>query len=544
MSVQVARTHEEVEALRPTWARLQNDYLTSDIDFFLTYCRHTPNVVRPHAVLLEEGGAPKGLVASRLEDIQLPAKLAHKTVLNSRLRALTVVYGGLLGADDETLAGRLIAALRTSVADEPFDLVRVRMLPLGSPQYAGVAGNASPLRRQRFATRMPHWRSELAGSLDDFLASRSRRRRETVRRYSRRLERTYGDDARVEIVKDSGGLERLFADSKLIHRETYQHILGVGFSDETVQRRLAELATERGWFRGYMLYLRDKPVAFWHGNAYRGVFGIGATGFDPTFADDRPGTYLLMRAVEDLCADESVHTLDFGFGDADYKRHFGDGFVDEEDVVVFAGKPRALAVNTLQTALGGLTAVGRSVAARTGSLGALRRRRRSGEPTGLMRSFLSGVLVLVAVYAGAGLAAGPANARGPEHTMASEMVVDGARRARPAGREEADGAGPPPQAAGRSGSPRLIRAAPTAPHPPRPRGPGRGRPRRPGSKRPARPARPDRLGERDRGGSKAGGVGGADRLRRVRRVEPGRARGLGRGPGGKHARARGRPARP
>jgi CelD/BcsL family acetyltransferase involved in cellulose biosynthesis len=427
--VQVARSFEEVEGLRPAWEQLQNDYVTSDIDFYLTYCRHTPNVVRPHIVLLEEGGAPVGLVAARLEDIRVPVKLAHKTVLNSPFRALTVVYGGLLDAGDETLPSRLLAALSSSLTDEPVDLVRVRMLPVGSPQHAAASSRAPALRRQRFATRMPHWRSELPGSLDDFLARRSRRRRETVRRYSRRLERTYGDDARVEIVKDAQGLERLFADSKLIHRETYQHILGVGFSDETVQRRLAELGADRGWFRGYMLYLRDTPVAFWHGNAYRGIFGIGATGFDPAFADDRPGTYLLMRAVEDLSADESVHTLDFGFGDAEYKRHFGDDAVLEEDVVVYAGRPRAVGVNALQTAFGGVTAAGRAVASRTGSLKALRRRRRTGEPTGLLRSFLSGVLVILAVYAGAGLAAGPANARGPEHTMSSEIVVDGARRA-------------------------------------------------------------------------------------------------------------------
>ena len=138
-----------------------------------------------------------------------------------------------------------------------------------------------------------------------------------------------------------------------------------------------------------------------------------------------------MRLVEDLCADEEVHTLDFGFGDADYKRHFGDGSVEEEDVLVFAGKARGIAINTLQTALGGLTAVGRAVAARTGSLDSLRRRRRGGKPTGLLRSFLSSVLMLLAVYGGAGLVADPADARVPEQAMPSEMIVDGARRVDP-----------------------------------------------------------------------------------------------------------------
>ncbi len=382
MTVRVARSAAEVEELRPAWERLQNDHLASDLDFVLTYCRHSPNVVRPHVVLVEDGGAPVGLVVSRLEDIRLPAQLAGKSMLNSRVRSLTLVYGGLLDGDDPELAPRLLAAWQASLEEEPVDVLRMRMLALGSPQHAAATSGLALLRRRRFLPRTPHWRSEIPGSLAEFLARRSRRRRETVRRYSRKLEQTYGDDARVEIVRHREGLDRLFADSKLVHRETYQHVLGVGFSDETVHRRLAELAADRGWFRGYMLYLRDRPVAFWHGNAYGGVFGITSTGFDPAYGRDRPGTYLLMKALEDLCADDAVHTLDFGFGHAEYKRRFGDGWVDEEDVVVFARRPRAMALNVLQTTLGGMDAAGRAVAMRTGSLAALRRRRRALAPTG------------------------------------------------------------------------------------------------------------------------------------------------------------------
>jgi CelD/BcsL family acetyltransferase involved in cellulose biosynthesis len=428
VTLQVARGYDEIEAIRPLWERLQNNYVTSDIDFVLTYCRHTPNVVRPHAVLLEDGDGRRGLLVGRVEDIRLPVRLAHRTVLDPRFRALTIVYGGVLDGDDAAISAGLLASLEASLAGERVDLVRVRMLPRDSHRYAAAAASVSRVRRQRFSPRMLHWRSELPGSLDEFLARRSRRRRESVRRYARRLERTYGDDVRVEIVRDRKGLERLFADSKAIHRETYQHILGVGFSDAQVQLRLAELAADRGWFRGYMLYLRDNPVAFWHGNAYRGVFGIGATGFDPAFAEDRPGTYLLMRAIDDLCADQAVHTLDFGFGDAAYKRNFGDRCVEEEDVVAFARKPRTVTLNALHAAFGGATAAARSAAARTGSLADLRRRRRTGRPTGFLRGFLGGVLVLIAVYAAAGLAAGPASARGPERTVFSEVVVDGARR--------------------------------------------------------------------------------------------------------------------
>jgi CelD/BcsL family acetyltransferase involved in cellulose biosynthesis len=374
--VEVARTFEEALALRPVWELLQSPFVTSDLDFVLAHVGSASGAVRPHAVLLRDENGPVALASGRVEDVHLPARLGPKTVVNPTVRALTVTYGGLMGRVDETTAPLLVAAVRDSVKPGEVEVVRLRMLRVGSPAHRAATSAAAFWRREHFSTQMAHWQAEIPGSLDSFLAGRSRRRRETVRRYSKRLERTYGDAARVEVFRSRDQIDRLFADSGLVHRETYQHVLGVGFSDETVQRALTELAMDRGWFRGYVLYLHDAPAAFWHGNAYGGIFGIGATGFNPAYADARPGTYLLMRLVEDLSADESVHTLDFGFGEAEYKRHFGDERWLEEDVVFVEPRLRPLALNLTRTTLSGTTRVARGAAEHVGGLARLRRRRR------------------------------------------------------------------------------------------------------------------------------------------------------------------------
>jgi CelD/BcsL family acetyltransferase involved in cellulose biosynthesis len=384
---EVARTAGEVLALKPVWEPLQSPFVTSDLEFLLAYVRNVPGVIRPHAVVLQEDEGPVSLVCGRVEDVRMPAKLGPKTVLNPEVRALTVTYGGFMGRADEDTAPRLLAAVKGSVGRGDVDVIRLRMLRVGSPVHTAAMHGSPFLLREHFSTRMAHWYAELPGSLDDFLARRSRRRRENVRRYSKRLESTYGDEARVAIYRSRDEIDRLLADSALVHRETYQAVLGVGFSDERVQRALIELGMDRGWFRGYVLYLRDRPAAFWHGNAYRGTFGIGATGFDPVFADARPGTYLLMRVVEDLAADPSVQMLDFGFGDAEYKRHFGDGYWTEEDVVLVEPRARPLALSLSRTALLGVTKVAHRAVEQTGSLATLRRRRREraaerAEPSG------------------------------------------------------------------------------------------------------------------------------------------------------------------
>ena len=481
--IEIARTVEEVQALRPVWDLLQTPFVTSDLEFLLAYVKNTAGVIRPHAVVLRDDSGPVALVSGRVEDVRLPARLGPKTVLNPEVRSLTITYGGFMGRVDDATVPRLLAAVKESVEPGEVDVIRLRMLTVGSPVHT-VAMRSSPfLRRERFSTQMPHWQAEIPGSLDEFLARRSRRRRESVRRYSKRLEKTYGDEARVEVFRSRDQIDRLFADSALVHRETYQAVLGVGFSDARVQRALTELAMDRGWFRGYVLYLKGSPAAFWHGNAYKGVFGIGATGFDPAFADARPGTYLLMRVIEDLAADDAVHTLDFGFGDAEYKRHFGDERRIEQDVVLVEPRARPIALNLARTAVLGASSVARGAAERAGALGELRRRRRE--------------------------------------RLAEQAKHGGRRRATAAERG--------PSAAAR---PRRARR-PRLPDPARARG-----------ERGARPAGPGRERDFDRRRAEAGRLGGAHRLPRLRGVEPGRHRRRRRGPRRVGPRPGGRAAGP
>ena len=318
---EVARSVEEVLALRPVWDVLQSPFVTSDLDFMLAYMSNTAGSIRPHAVVIRDENGPVALASGRVEDVRLPARLGPKTVLNPEVRALTITYGGLMGRLDDESVPRLLAAVKESVEPGEVDVIRLRMLTVGSPAHTVARAGSPFLRREHFSTQMPHWQAEIPGSLDEFLARRSRRRRETVRRYSKRLEKTYGERGAGRDLQeprpDRPPLRRLGA--RFTARPT--STCSASASPTSASSACSpELAMDRGWFRGYVLYLNDAPAAFWHGNAYHGVFGIGATGFDPAFADARPGTYLLMRVVEDLAADDSVHTLDFGFGDADYKR--------------------------------------------------------------------------------------------------------------------------------------------------------------------------------------------------------------------------------
>jgi CelD/BcsL family acetyltransferase involved in cellulose biosynthesis len=354
------RSVEELESIREQWEALQGELVTTDLDHYLTVLRARPDVVRPHVVLVEQDGEPVALAIARIEEIQLRTKLAYLEVYAPRVRALTVVYGGIVGDPSEETSRILLGELRAALARGEADLLRLRQVPRDSPLHA-LAGTTVPfLSRGRGASPTVHWRADIPGSFDEYLNRRSKGFRRNIKRYSKPIE-AYGERMSLRIYRDEADIERLFEDTASVAAKTYQAAIGASFSDDELRRSLTRLAMRRGWFRGYLLYLDGEPIAFWFGLGYRGVFSTDITGYDPAHAELRAGRYVMVKLIQDLCGDESIHALDYGFGDAEYKQLFGDRNWVEQDVIIWAPSARGIRINVIRTTLRGLNAVARAV---------------------------------------------------------------------------------------------------------------------------------------------------------------------------------------
>jgi CelD/BcsL family acetyltransferase involved in cellulose biosynthesis len=368
--VTVARTIEEVEGLRDVWESLKPERLTADFDYHLTVLRHAPGIIRPHVAVLERDGSPAALAVGRVEEVDLTARLGYKTVLAPRVRALTIAQGGLLGADGGA-AEPLFAALAGALAEDKLHVLRLRLLRVGEPVHELARRRPGLLTRQHLGTQVERWRARIPATFDEYLSARSSKTRSNVKRYGRRLEHQFGDGIAFRVFRTPDELAELMRDTEAVHVKTYQHGMGAGLKGTELERQLRELAAERGWLRGFVLYLDGVPAAFWHGTAYRGIFYTGPTGYDPAHRDLRLGTYVLGKMVEQLCGE--VDWMDFGSGDAEYKRHFSDENLLEEDVTVFAPRPRPVAINLAQTTVRGASRASKALLAKSGRLRAARR---------------------------------------------------------------------------------------------------------------------------------------------------------------------------
>jgi hypothetical protein len=321
--VEQARTVEDVERLASLWDAAGWGREEAERDYLVTRVKLRSEAVAPFGALAVEGERIVAALAGRIEERPLPATVGYRTVYAPRVRILQLVEGGVVASDGSSLDGPL-GVVRAMLQNGEIDAVAVPPLPVGSAVHNAFA--------------------RLGGALA------------------------------VEITRDVAGFDRFVAAAEAVAATAYQRALGAGFADTDEQRELSRLSIERGWQRGYALRIDGEPAAYWLCSTYGGTMTTRVTGYDPSREHDRVGSYLMLRVIEDACLDPSLGMLDFGPGDADYKRHFASESLLEQHQFVFAPTLRGRRVNLARSVILGSAGLARALADATGVTGAVRTR--------------------------------------------------------------------------------------------------------------------------------------------------------------------------
>jgi CelD/BcsL family acetyltransferase involved in cellulose biosynthesis len=349
--ITVARTTEQIEKIRPIWAQW-NAHPNSDIDFYLWLQAHRSEIVRPHVVVLERGGKPTAMLVGRILAQRVEFRIGYLTLPGPKVRQLNFVWGGALGDLSPENSNLLVAEVVNSLRRREVDVAVFNNLRVDSTLHQAALSVPDWLSRDRFPSFNLHRSMVLPGSVEKFYAGLSKKVRKNQKWQAKKLLEDFGGKVRVECCQEEENFERMIRDVEAIAAKTYQRGLGVGFADNSENRvRLLQEARE-GRLRMHMLYLADQPAAFWIGSIYQRTFHSGYMGYDPTYHEHSPGMYLLMRVIEDMCADRiasGIEEIDFGLGDAQYKQVLGNVEWQDAEVRIFAPTIRGFLLNALRT---------------------------------------------------------------------------------------------------------------------------------------------------------------------------------------------------
>jgi CelD/BcsL family acetyltransferase involved in cellulose biosynthesis len=314
------------------------------------------------AIAFYRDGALINYLPFRLRQIKLRLRLGEVTIVRLPFRALQL-YGAAIVGENTDVAWACTALSEIRL---PYDGLTLEEIPTSSALWRELKGdNKKFLVFER--SRAPHYVIDLPSNYAHYFQQLSGKTRTNIRRGEKELEARLGH-WEVRKFTASEHVHGMLQLVEAIATKTFHyHLLGQDLttSNEQLDRNLTIYA-QQGWLRGYVLLGNNRPVAYVLGYLVNGCYQYELIGYDPEFAHASPGIVLLAQVVEDLISTAAANLLDFGAGDASYKRLFGNRSYEDGALLVSRRTPYASSAAIAERLFANASRLGASVLERTG----------------------------------------------------------------------------------------------------------------------------------------------------------------------------------
>ena len=363
MKIKTIRDMEELETIRPCWESWQT-HPNSDFEHFKLVCNLRKEIICPHVTVVEENLQPRLLLVGRLEKTSFSPAIGYFRPVRIPAKVLVIIYQGFLGEKNIELAEALVRYLWSLVVAGEVDAVEFNHLPEHSPLLSALLRCGPRWWCEKEFAWSTHWTMDLPEDQGSILKKLGSRHRNQIMRKQRKLESAFPNNLSWRWITKCNDVSDLCKRLEVAAACTYQRGMAVGFSDNEEQRLRYELFANRGQLRVQELVIESKVEAYWTGTVYGGTWYVDETGFNPDLSPYSPGTVGLMRMADALTR-EGVKKIDFSFGDAVYKRRYGNQYCREASVRLFAPTAKGFALRSSIGFIGWLDNLGRKLLKQT-----------------------------------------------------------------------------------------------------------------------------------------------------------------------------------
>jgi hypothetical protein len=341
---------EAVNSFRTEWQALRDivypDSVHSDIDWFLSFTQ--PSINLPHVLAFKKHGALVAIIAGYIYDRLVPFKLGYFKLGQFKAPAFSTTYQCCMIHPDFIELDSLREILCKELKKDALSFMYINALPIESQLY-------NVLRKPQFLKSMtlayppePHMTMRLENTLEKTITAKGSSVRAYLKRTNRKIDLSAkNSEYMMRCFKTKNELDTYFEHAEVVAKKSYQRALGVGFKLTDQHFRQAEIAANRGWFRGYVLYKNTIPVAFEEDYVCNGHCFNPYVGYNQDYRQSSIGTVLMVNAWKEMITNANAKVYDFGFGDGEYKRRFFDESVKEGELLILSITVKNFFIHTL-----------------------------------------------------------------------------------------------------------------------------------------------------------------------------------------------------
>ena len=350
--VKTLRTTSELEDIREAWEAWPGNR-DSEMESYLAFLQSNPSTVRPHVLVVYGERGPAAILVGRIDRGHIHCRLGYLR-LSLPAMILCFVYGALRGNPSKENSDLLMTEILRSLSQGEADVAYMNFLNEESDLCRLAMERPALLSRDFVRISQPHFAATLPAKVEEFYQRLSPKVRKNQKWQAKKLINHFSDGVRIHCYREVTDFDKMIQDVEQVAKKSYQRGLGVGFVDTPTMRNGLRRMAERGWLRAYVLYLEERPCAFWIGDINQGVFGSDYIGYDTEFGKYSPGMFLTTKVIEGFCDGnrEGVTAVDFGPGNAQYKEVLSNQRWQETSVYVFAPSFKGISLNLIRSLIG------------------------------------------------------------------------------------------------------------------------------------------------------------------------------------------------
>ena len=376
-TVKILRAVSELETIRQEWESWPGNR-DSEMESYLAFLRSNAKTVRPHVLVVYREGRPDAILVGRIDCGRLTCKLGYLRV-SPRAQIMCFVYGALRGNCSKENCDLMVNEILRSLSQGEADVAYMNFLRQESDLCMLAIKKPGRLSRDYVRISQPHFAAMLPATVEGFYHGLSPKVRKNQKWQAKKLINHFSGAVRIHCYREVTDLDKMIQDVEQVAMKSYQRGLGVGFVDSPEMRQGLRLLASNGWLRAYVLYLVERPCAFWIGDINQGTFGSDFIGYDTEFGKYSPGMFLATKVIEGFCNGnrEGVTGIDFGPGNAQYKEVLSNQTWRETAVYIFAPTLKGIGLNLVRTLIGGVDQTIKKMLASTGLLQKIKKRWRT-----------------------------------------------------------------------------------------------------------------------------------------------------------------------
>jgi CelD/BcsL family acetyltransferase involved in cellulose biosynthesis len=184
-----------------------------------------------------------------------------------------------------------------------------------------------------------------AGVFDSDLSARRRRH---LRQNERALSKMRASRLSIDRIYLPDQVDQFCATASGLIQKSWQRRVPIAYAYAALQNgQFLKMLAARGILRAYVLKVGERTCAFVLGYQSRGIFHYSDVAYDEDLAHASPGILLLQYLIRDLSAWNPPRLVNFGIGDATYKRLFSNSQIATSTICFLPKTPANIMLITL-----------------------------------------------------------------------------------------------------------------------------------------------------------------------------------------------------